>query len=444
MYPAVPNAPSEDDIEDICIAAAVNSQSQQLQEPSSKPDSDIEYPPPPPGTIKLTVQTGVKLKSGKVLKSYVHKQGDDDVEMPELEGADLTAPFMTVGIGNQLIMKPINPGVLKDIIQGAPNPRTNPSACLMYLKRMCLGQNMTQIDIQLIINGILGYDSVSGWDWSRVPSISETDNGTGVGEAGSDGVYELSTSAGCAKMWDEVEAEMLRLWKNKQSISTALACKQGAKEEIGIFVKRFYKCWKDEAGLKSGDDMDLLKIQPCLGNMLPQYSLLVKQLISDWANLGGSVFLTEVIEKENAGCFDLRKDSGSKVAYYAQGLQHCPPTQARERLWDGAHRARGRGWRQGNQGYRGRGNQGGIDRNTCFNCGQHGHWRNECPHPRKPQPPQQPHNSQNTPGRQEQHQAHSQHHWPAPPPPPSLQQTQTALGTFTGTTDQHTHHIPWP
>ncbi|CAH2293898.1 Hypothetical predicted protein [Pelobates cultripes] len=239
MYPAVPNAPSEDDIEYICIAAAVNSQSQQLQESSSTPDSDIEYPPPPPSTIKLTVQTGVKLKRGKVLKPYVHKQGDDDVEMPELEGADLTAPFMTVG--NQLIMKPINPGVLKDIIQGAPNPRTNPSACLMYLKRMCLGQIMTQIDIKLIINGILWYDSDSGWDWSRVPSISETDNGTGVGEAGSDSVYELSTSAGCAEMWDKVEAEMLRLWKNKQSISTALACKQGAKEEIGIFVKRFYK-----------------------------------------------------------------------------------------------------------------------------------------------------------------------------------------------------------
>ncbi|CAH2292933.1 Hypothetical predicted protein [Pelobates cultripes] len=98
MYPAVPNAPSEDDIEDISVAAAVNSQSQQLQESSSTPDSDIEYPPPPPGTVKLTVQTGVKLKSGKVLKSYVHKQDDDDVEMPELEGADLTAPFMTVGI----------------------------------------------------------------------------------------------------------------------------------------------------------------------------------------------------------------------------------------------------------------------------------------------------------------------------------------------------------
>ncbi|CAH2253348.1 Hypothetical predicted protein [Pelobates cultripes] len=89
----------------------------QLQESSSTPDSDTEYPPPPPGTIKLTVQTVVKLKSGKVLKSYVHKQGDDAVEMPELEGADITAPFMTVG--NQLIMKPINPGVLKDIIQGA-------------------------------------------------------------------------------------------------------------------------------------------------------------------------------------------------------------------------------------------------------------------------------------------------------------------------------------
>ncbi|CAH2223382.1 Hypothetical predicted protein [Pelobates cultripes] len=120
MYPAVPNAPSEDDIEDICIAAAVNSQSQLLQESSSTLDSDIEYPLPPPGTIKLTVQMRVKLKSGKVLKSYVHKQGDDDVEMPELEGADLTAPFMTVG--NQLIMKPINPGVLKDIFTVPQTP----------------------------------------------------------------------------------------------------------------------------------------------------------------------------------------------------------------------------------------------------------------------------------------------------------------------------------
>ncbi|CAH2284654.1 rotatin [Pelobates cultripes] len=107
-------------------------------------------------------------------------KGEGDKEEEIIEGFDeldtqQTYPFLTVG--DQLIMKPLTPGELKEL-KGAPNPRTNPSACMMYLKRMCQGQNMTQIDIKLIIDGLSDYDSESGWDWSKVPTVSVPRGGT--------------------------------------------------------------------------------------------------------------------------------------------------------------------------------------------------------------------------------------------------------------------------
>ncbi|CAH2273693.1 hypothetical protein XELAEV_18041981mg, partial [Pelobates cultripes] len=346
-------------------------------------------------------------------------------------------PFMTVG--SQLIMKPLPPSVLRDIVKGSPDPRKNPSACLMYLKRSCQGQNMTQIDIRLIIDGILGYDSESGWEWSKVPSIDIPDTGTMIttGAFTTHDIYKLTTKEGQDNMWDEISKELFRLYKDSSSMTSALSCKQLKHESIVVYVKRFFKCWKEEAGLSSDNQMDVLKLQTCIGNMLPAYSLLVKQLISEWPSLPSKEFLVKIQEKDNAGCFDFPPQGPQgppkSNAFIVQGLAHSNILDARPRGWDGAYRTRQRGgYSRGGFSQRGR-YQGPPyqDRSTCFNCGQQGHWRSSCPFPPKSTNRQQTSTNQTTANPYSQSIINPQHQ--------SQHQSQQQQPQ-----NQVSHHIPWP
>ncbi|CAH2225108.1 Hypothetical predicted protein, partial [Pelobates cultripes] len=173
--PLYPNlSPKNDD--DLVLAVAVGSQ-RIATAPSSSLSPQDEKVKQIQRRSPKGIQTRYKKKMGLGVKRTDKDDGEEEgeEEFDELD-TQQTYPFLTVG--DQLILKPLTPGELKDIIKGAPNPRTNPSACIMYLKRMCQGQNMTQIDIKLIIDGLLDYDSESGWEWNRVTTVSVPLDGT--------------------------------------------------------------------------------------------------------------------------------------------------------------------------------------------------------------------------------------------------------------------------
>ncbi|CAH2325410.1 hypothetical protein XENTR_v90030361mg [Pelobates cultripes] len=385
------------------------------------------------GADKVILQDPNKAAKQIMTRSRAKSDQEDRAQSSQFAGMSVndqgTFPFMT--IGSQLIIKPLAPNVLRDIVKGAPNPRKNPSACLLYLKRSCQGQNMTQIDMKLIIDGILGYDSESGWDWSRIPSINNPDFNTTTPADRKEEPYGLATAEGINEMWDQIGTELTRLYRDSSSMSTALSCKQTKGEDVVMYVRRFFKCWKEEAGLTSTTEMDELKLQTCIGNMIPTTGLLVKQLISEWPSLNSKDFLVKIQEKDNAGCFTLPPQSTKPSAFVVQGLAHAQPFNSRPRGWDGTHRARPRGgFQRGGRPQRGRyqHQQQYPDRNTCFNCGQQGHWRSACPFPPKILP--SPNMSQNQ-TKQPTTSASAPMTFPPPPPPPQTQ-------------PQHAHHIPWP
>lgn len=217
--------------------------------------------------------------------------------------------------------------------------------------------------MHLIIDGIIGH--TSSWSWANVPSINTIDTGNA-------GAYGLNTVPGRDAMWTELETEMMRVFKNKSSLPTAIACKQKSGETVVEFWKRFHENWTTEAGLATTTDVGALFIQTFMNNLKPQFALVVKQMISEWTTQTIDQFQETLIQKEAAGCFDVIKEKAVSTLY--QGGVRTQPPQDNGGQWGSGNRGRGRGRTKG----RGHGfsRPPQQSRTCCFNCGQQGHWRN--------------------------------------------------------------------
>lgn len=79
------------------------------------------------------------------------------------------APFMTVG--EQFIIKPLDPQTLNSILSGCPLPQKNPQAAVNYLKRTTKTLNCTGEDYKIILQGIMGYDEENEFDWKEIPPL---------------------------------------------------------------------------------------------------------------------------------------------------------------------------------------------------------------------------------------------------------------------------------
>lgn len=107
---------------------------------------------------------------------------------------------------------------------------------------------------------------------------------------------------------------------------------------------------------------------------------MVRQMISEWPTSTMDEFQKTLTEKDAAGCFDIPKEKAIGT-HYQGGPQEVKPrfnTGGGGQWGRGRNRGRGRGNNRG----RGRGLSGGPPqtRTGCFNCGEEGHWRNQCPY----------------------------------------------------------------
>lgn len=329
-----------------------------------------------------------KAKPSKVKSRPESPAEEDDTDVGKSSQASGQYPYLIMG--DQMILKPLDFGELTDIIAKAPKPQVNPTACINFLKRACKGRQYTQDDMKLLIEGLLNYDNESAWKWENVPTISNVQPpGTAASE------YRLNTEEGQTAMWKELEDEMKKVFSDRSSLPTAVACKQKGKEEVVEFLKRFTKVWKEEAGLSTEGPMGKLFVQTFINGLKHEFGLMVKQMVSDWPSSDVKTFTTKVIEKDAAGCFDVK---GVAPLLYQEGLQKCNPMQARPqgnnrggKRWGGSGRGRLPPSRQGGQ-------DEGTRRTHCFNCGQEGHWKNQCPYPPKTANHPQFQQAQNTQG----------------------------------------------
>lgn len=297
-------------------------------------------------------------------------------------------PFLIVG--DVMVIKCIDIVDIDRIVKHCPKPSTSALGAIAYLKKACKGRNYTQEDIRIIIDSLVG--TTSPWDWTKVPTIDVLEAPTTKAEA-----YSLNTLEGRNLMWEELEKEMKRVFINKSSLPTAVACKQKSSESVLEFWKRFQEVWTQDAGLNTQDGMHSLLIQTYLSNLAPKYALVVRQQISDWATSSMTDFQKKLTEKDAAGCFDIPKQTPAPIHY-----QDNFPGNQRGNFYK--KRGQDRGGYRG--GYRGRGQpqRGDFQQRQpkpgCFNCGDPGHWKAQCPWydrectnsgpPAAPTPPQAP------------------------------------------------------
>lgn len=173
-------------------------------------------------------------------------------------------------------------------------------------------------------------------------------------------------------MWTKLEAEVKRVFKQTSSLSTALACKQKKDESIPDYWKRFHDCWIQEAGLKIQDN-DSLFISTFLTNTLPYLVTPIKQMISSWPSDTVIDFQKHLLEKEAAGCFDIKKPTVS--------THHFTDRATAPQYGRGTNRGRGKGYPNRDTYGRGRGQRDPpkYPPGTCYNCGDPNHWARDCP-----------------------------------------------------------------
>lgn len=206
------------------------------------------------------------------------------------------------------------------------------------------------------------------WIWDNVKAISElVDNPTRT-------TYPLATPEGQAEMWNQLEAELVRVFTRKALISVAHACKQKVDESVLEFWKRYNTCWTQEAGLTAAHDP--LLISTFISNLQPKFAIAVKQTITGWTTLDKADFMKSLFEKDASGCFELPKKGPEAVHFQAPKFPNTPhkqPMQQQNR-WQEKHKPQPRRppyvGNKPNAPHRSPG--------CCFNCGKPGHWEREC------------------------------------------------------------------
>lgn len=297
-------------------------------------------------------------EDGKILtRAQREKLKQEEIRRQETVGPSpmLQAPFMTVG--EQVIIKPLDPHTLNSILSGCPPPQKNPQAAISYLKRTTKGLNYTGEDYKLIIQGVMGYDELydSEFDWAQIPKLHDLDKVYPSGE------YPFRKQGDIKEMWDKVLEIWIKEHGDKKNIGPVVICKQLPKEEVSTFIRSFRKVWTEEAGLGKGNGLELVYVQTLMNAFRPEIARTIKQMIDSWHTLEPKKLEDSIMLKDSAGCFDYGKSTIQAFQYRGNR--------------DNQDRVKGK--------FPLRRDSEEQKRNRCFECGLNGHWKMECPNRRK-------------------------------------------------------------
>lgn len=244
----------------------------------------------------------------------------DTQEGPSLSTPSLSCP--TISIGETTIHVPLPLGQIQKIKDLCPVPKRYPREACGFLQKYCTGASLDGEDLKGLVD-ILDPDPASDLN---IKDLYKTHIATGGGN------WEAFWAAVC-KHWCST-------YKGQNALQELVMAKQESKEKFFDFCIRVHKLFKNTDG--AGDTVFMTTI---MTGGDPKITQFLKLVTPNWMSLKAEEFMKENRLRDIAGVFTQKGGTFYQDELGADIMtpQIIPPDQA------------------------------------CFNCGQYGHWKSQCP-----------------------------------------------------------------
>ncbi|XP_077350098.1 uncharacterized protein LOC143998420 [Lithobates pipiens] len=255
---------------------------------------------------------------------------EDENSEDGAQSASLKAPLMH--IGNTQVHIPLPLGTLSKIKELCPNPRKNPREAGAFLAKYSAGTSLDKEDIK----GILSIVDPESPEDAPIDTLW-TDH--------------VQTRQDWVSFWKGMGNHWSTLYKGSSALQELILAKQGPKEKFFDFCTRVYSLWKavDNATpqlftttVMSGGDAKVTQ--------------LLKFTNPKWTDQSPDEFMKDTRSRETSGVFEQK---GGIFPSLAQAQTLVPDQTTPSQLMVMQPYPPDQG---------------------CFNCGEQGHWKSQCPY----------------------------------------------------------------
>ncbi|XP_077334141.1 uncharacterized protein LOC143975555 [Lithobates pipiens] len=330
----------------------------------------------------------------------ISKKGTSSIEEEtekEAVGASFKAPLMTIGDTEVHIPLPL--GTLSKIKELCPNPKKYPRDAGIFLAKYSAGTGLDKDDIKGILS-IVDPDS---------PEVAPVDDLW---------TTHIQTDKDWISFWKGMGGHWSKLYKGSSALQELILAKQEPKEKFYDYCNRVYSLWKAVDGATQQ-----LFTTTIMSGGDPKVTQLLKFTNPKWAEQAPDEFIKDARSREISGVFEqkggifpsltqtqtLVTPETSSSPPHLMTMQPYPPDQG------------------------------------CFNCGEQGHWKSQCPYRQRVSYPRGRGRGYNAANRPPPPHITRYPQYPPPPQTPS-QNHALAQPPYTPTSNRPPPRIPmqWP
>lgn len=276
------------------------------------------------------------------------EQGESSTEEREIDmeqeslGATFKAPLMH--IGETVVHIPLPLGTLSKIKELCPSPKKSPREAGAFLAKYSAGTSLDKEDIAGILS-IVDPDSPEGHPVDALWTA------------------HIEEDKDWVSFWKGMGNHWSAIYKGSSALQELVLAKQGPKEKFYEFCTRVYGLWKavDNANPQ-------LFTTTIMAGGDTKVTQLLKFTNPKWAEQPPDEFMKDARSRETSGVFEQKGGifpsltptqtlpTGGTPPTHIMTMQPYPPMQSYPP----------------NQGY--------PPDQGCFNCGELGHWKSQCPY----------------------------------------------------------------
>ncbi|XP_077953554.1 uncharacterized protein LOC144390929 [Gasterosteus aculeatus] len=329
--------------------------------PGGKPDSTSNTSQT---TFSPTMTRSQAQQRRALLRGKQEALSDPEASFPMVEVAGAQ--------GTMLVFRPWSDTDEAEAMSHVCNPKDNLAKWETDLKQFVREYRPTMSELRRLMCRLLKHD------YHRVQGVFTT---TRMAAHLKDPDYENDTNAAFRNAVDALVVMVKEQFPLRLNLSTITSMIQGPQETCSSFLARLTTAFDTHSGLNRPDPMGAQPLMPYevhlkehfISRMRPELKRMVKRSCAT----GKTCALTDILQHAEHAEDELHKKEdklkGFEKAQYAMFtcLQCQHFAQGQHGRGRGYGRARGRG--RSDRTY------GNYDPNVCYNCGQQGHWRAQCP-----------------------------------------------------------------